>query len=149
MRKQISCFALLAFSGLTMFAMPQEQQAPAASASQAQAVPSQEQGAHQFDPNRQVRMMTKKLNLTADQQQQLLPILTDRNQQMQAIRNDSSLSPKDRHAKMLAVREDSQNKIKAVLTPDQQKAYDQMLQQARERHGNRKAQGSDSATSNN
>jgi Spy/CpxP family protein refolding chaperone len=143
MRKQISCLALLAFSGLTMFAMPQEQQqqAPAASASQAQT-----EGHRQFDPNRQVRQMTKKLNLTADQQQQLLPILTERNQQMQAIRNDSSLSQQDRHAKMLSVREDSQNKIKALLTPDQQKAYDQMQQQARERHQNKRAQGADSDT---
>jgi Spy/CpxP family protein refolding chaperone len=143
MRKQISCLALLAFSGLTMFATPQEQ-APAASAPQAQTP-----GQRQFDPNRQVRQMTKKLNLTADQQQQLLPILTERNQQMQAIRNDNSLSRQDRHAKMLAVREDNQNKIKALLTPDQQKAYDQMQQQARERHQNKKAQGADNGTNGN
>ena len=123
MRKQISCFALLAFSGLAAFAMPQEQQqqAPAA-APRAQAAPSQAEGSRQFDPNRQVRTMTRKLNLTADQQQQLLPILTDRNQQIQAIRNDNSLSRQDRHAKMLAVREDSQAKIKALLTPQQQQA---------------------------
>lgn len=147
MRKQISCFALLAFSGLTMFAMPQEQQQQAP---QAQAAPSQAEGrSRQFDPNRQVRHMTKKLNLTADQQQQLLPILTERNQQMQAIRNDSSLSQQDRHAKMLAVREDSQSKIKTMLTPDQQKTYDGMLQQARERHGNKRAQGADNSTNSN
>ena len=140
MRKQISCFALLAFSGLTLCAMPQEQSAPTTPAPQAQAAPSQAEGPRQFDPNRQVRMMTKKLNLTADQQQQLLPILTDRNQQMQTIRNDSSLSRKDRHAKMLTVREDSQSKIRALLTQDQQGTYDQMLQQAREHQHNRKSQ---------
>ena len=148
MRKQISCLALLAFSGLTMLAAPQEQQqqAPAVAAPQQ----AQAEGQHrQFDPNRQVRHMAKKLNLTADQQQQLLPILTERNQQMQAIRNDSSLSQQDRHAKMLAAREDSQSKIKALLTPDQQKTYDQMMQQARERHQNRKTQGADSGTGGN
>ena len=141
MRKQMTCLALLAFSGLAAFATPQEQQ----QAPQAQAAPAQaEGGSRQFDPNRQMRMMTKKLNLTADQQQQLLPILTDRNQQMQAIRNDSSLSHQDRHAKMLTIREDSQTKIKALLTPDQQKAYDGMLQQAREHRENKKAQGTNS-----
>ena len=66
MRKQMTCLALLAFSGLAAFATPrqeqQQQQAP-----QAQAAPAQaEGGSRQFDPNRQVRMMTKKLSLTAD-----------------------------------------------------------------------------------
>ena len=63
---------------------------------------------------------------------------------MQAIRNDSSLSHQDRHAKILTIREDSQTKIKALLTPDQQKAYDGMLQQAREHRENKKAQGTNS-----
>lgn len=134
MRKQIFCFALSTIFGLTLCAAPQEQ-APATPAPQEQAAPApQSNGAQQFDPNRQVRMLTKKLNLTADQQQQLLPILTDRNQQVQAVLNDSSLSGKDRHGKMQAIREESQNKIKALLTQDQRQTYDGMLQQAREHH---------------
>ncbi|MBV9304749.1 MAG: hypothetical protein JO185_24380 [Acidobacteriaceae bacterium] len=136
MRKQICCFALSTIFGLTLCAAPQEQ-TPAAPAPQA--APAQTEGSRQFDPNRQVQRLTKKLNLTADQQQQLLPILTDRNQQVQAILNDNSLSRKDRHEKMLAIRQDSQNKIKAVLTQEQKQAYDQMLQEAREHHRNKKS----------
>jgi len=136
MRKQIACFALSTFLGLSAFAAPQEQ----TPAPQTQAVPAQAEGTRQFDPQRQVQMLTKRLNLTADQQQQLLPILTERNQQMQNVRNDSSLSRKDRHEKMMAVREDSQNKIKALLTQDQKQTYDQMLQQARERRHDKRAQ---------
>ena len=141
MRKPIACFALFTCLGLAAYATPQEG-APAAS------VPAQSQGPRQFDPNRQVRVMAKKLNLSANQQQQLLPILADRDQQMGAIRNDSSLSPKDRHTKMTAVREDSQNKIKALLTQDQKTAYDGMLQQARE-HRKEKMQNAGTGSSSN
>jgi periplasmic protein CpxP/Spy len=146
MRKQIACFALSTFLGFTAFAAPQEQ-TPAPATPQAQTAPTPARGTRQFDPQRQVQMLTKKLNLTADQQQQLLPILTERNQQIQNIRNDNALSHKDRHEKMLAVREDSQKKIKALLTQDQQQTYDQMLQQAREHHGDRKSQDTGSGTS--
>ena len=148
MRKQIAYFALSTFLGFTAFAAPQEQ-TPAPATPQAQAAPTQAEGTRQFDPQRQVQMLTKKLNLTADQQQQLLPILTARNQQIQSIRNDSSLSRKDRHEKMLAIREDSQNKIKALLTQDQQQTYDQMLQQARGHHRDRKSQNTGSGASGN
>ncbi|MFL6465362.1 MAG: hypothetical protein ACJ73N_13245 [Bryobacteraceae bacterium] len=139
MRKQIACFAVFTFFGFAAFAAPQEQ-TPAAPAPQAQAAPAQAKHARQFDPNYQAQKLAKKLNLTADQQQQLLPILTERNQQAQTVWNDSSLSRKDRHEKMLAIREESQTKIRAVLTPEQQQAYDQMLQAARERHHNKKSQ---------
>ena len=148
MKKQIAYFAVFTFFGLAAFATPQEQ-APGAPAPQAQAAPSQAEGARQFNPNHQVRMLTKKLNLTADQQQQLLPILTERNQQMQNVRSDISLSGKDRHEKMLAVREESRNKIKALLTQDQQQAYDQMLQQVREHHRNQKPQSAASGINSN
>jgi periplasmic protein CpxP/Spy len=147
MRKQIACFALSTFLGFTAFAAPQEQ-TPAPATPQAQAAPTQAESARPFDPQHQVQMLTKKLNLTADQQQQLLPILTARNQQIQSIRNDNSLSRKDRHEKMLAVREDSQNKIKALLTQDQQQTYEQMVQQAHGHHRDRKSQNSDGANSN-
>lgn len=87
---------------------------------------------HQADPNKQIQHLTKKLNLTADQQNQILPILTSRQQQMESIRNDSSLSPEDRRAKLRAAREDADTKIRGVLNDDQKKTYDQMQQQMRE-----------------
>jgi Spy/CpxP family protein refolding chaperone len=87
---------------------------------------------HQMDPDRQVKMLTKKLDLTADQQTQIRSILTDRQQQFESIRNDSSLAPKDRHEKMRTLREESENKIKGVLTDSQKQTYDQMQQQMRE-----------------
>ncbi len=97
----------------------------------------------QADPARQLRMLTKRLNLNADQQNQILPVLNDRAQQMQAIRSDASLSQKDRHAKMSAVRQDTEARITAVLTADQKQTYEEMQQQMRERaRQNRQGSGS-------
>ena len=98
---------------------------------------------HQMDPDRQVKMMTRKLNLTADQQQQMLPVLTDRQQQFESIRNDSSLSADDRREKMRSVREDSEIKIKAILTDSQKQKYEKMQQEMRERMQQRRQSDTD------
>ena len=42
-------------------------------------------------PDEQVARMTKRYNLTSDQQAQIKPILANQQQQMQALRQDSSL----------------------------------------------------------
>ncbi len=128
MKKQILSLALSTVFGVgAALAAPQTQEQPAEPQSN-QATHEQ----HRMDPNRQIQRLTKRLNLTADQQNQILPILTERQQQMQSILNDSSLSAKDRHAKMRTVREDSETKIKAVLTDSQKQTWDQMQQQRRE-----------------
>ena len=106
-------------SSLGMTAMAQDQQAPP---------PAQTQG-RQPDPAKQAAHLAKKLGLTADQQAQLTPILANRDQQAMALRADTSLSPQDRHAKMLSLRQDSDAKIKAVLTDAQKQQYDQLEQQ--------------------
>src|SRR5438876_5538646 len=85
------------------------------------------------DPQRQVNMLTKRLNLAEDQKNQILPILTERQQQMKSIHEDSSLSQEDRRTKMRSLWEDSNAKIKAVLNDDQKQKYDQMQQERRER----------------
>ena len=48
----------------------------------------------------QLKHLTKKLNLSDDQQAKLKPILEDQRKQMDGIRNDSSLSREDRFSKM-------------------------------------------------
>jgi hypothetical protein len=132
MKNRVLCLALSSVLGLGAAIAAQTAQdqssAPQPAAPQAQAPAGHEHGRRQADPNRQIQMLTKKLNLTADQQNQLLPILTDRQQQMAAIWNDNSLSKQDRHAKVRAIREESKNKIEAVLNTNQKQTYEQMLQ---------------------
>jgi periplasmic protein CpxP/Spy len=141
MRKQIFSLALS-----SLFALGVAMAAPQATApAQDQTAPQQKgewAGHRHADPNKEVQHLSKKLNLTADQQSQILPILTERQQQMESIRNDSSLSPQDRRAKMRSAREDADTKLRAVLNDDQKKTYDQMQQQMREHRSEHRNQNS-------
>jgi Spy/CpxP family protein refolding chaperone len=87
----------------------------------------------QPDPKRQVERLSKRLNLTDDQKAQLLPILTNRQQQMQSIRQDTSLSRQDRMEKMRTLMQDSNTKITALLNDDQKQKYADMQQHRRGR----------------
>jgi Spy/CpxP family protein refolding chaperone len=104
---------------------------------QTQPPPAQPQQ-HVVNPQQQLNHLTKKLALTADQQSQILPILTDRQQQVSSINSDTTLTQKERHAKLKAVRSDSEAKLRNVLTDTQRAAYDEMQQEARERAKTRK-----------
>lgn len=133
MRKQFLTLALASFFGMgAAFAAPLQDQPAATQQTQ--------KNWHHADANQQLKHLAKRLNLTTDQQNQLLPILTDRQQQMESIRNDSSLAPKDKHAKMRAVREDADAKIRSLLTDSQKQTYDQMQQQMRERMQQRRGE---------
>jgi|SRR5581483_8575749 periplasmic protein CpxP/Spy len=128
MKKQLCLLTVSALVAIgAAIGAPQDQPA-------APAAPANGQAPHRrMDPDRQVKMLTKKLNLTADQQTQIRSILTDRQQQFENIRNDSSLAPQDRREKMRSLREDSEGKIKAVLTDSQKQTYDQMREQMHQR----------------
>ena len=128
MKKQIASLALGTFFGLGILAAaPQAQD-------QSNTAPNKESHhRRQPDPQREVNALGKKLNLTDDQKNQILPILTDRQQQMQSIHSDSSLSAEDRRTKMRTLWEDSDGKIKAVLNDTQKQKYDQMQQERRDR----------------
>ena len=97
------------------------QQAPDAS----QAVPPQPPAAaggpqhHAPDPHRQAAFLTKKLNLTPDQTAKVEPILADRDQKVQALRENQQLTPEDRHQQMRSINEQVQQQMAGVLTPDQ------------------------------
>jgi periplasmic protein CpxP/Spy len=93
------------------------------------------QGGHRgmMDPAQQLEGMTKRYNLSPDQQAQLKPILASQQQQMQALRGDSSLSREDRMAKMQSIRADTKTKIEAVLNDDQKKQFEADQQKMQER----------------
>jgi Spy/CpxP family protein refolding chaperone len=91
----------------------------------------------QMSPDQQLDRLTKALSLTDDQKTQIRPILQDREEKMQSIRSDTSLSREDRMAKMRSTFEESNNKIRAVLTDTQKQKFDQMQQRRREHMQNR------------
>jgi periplasmic protein CpxP/Spy len=90
---------------------------------------------HRMNVDDRVKMLTEKLNLSEDQQAKAKSILTDSHQQMQAVRNDSSLSQDDRRSKMRSLHEATNSKLRDILNDDQKKTFDDMQQQMRE-HSN-------------
>ena len=82
---------------------------------------------------RQLEMLTKRLDLTADQQTKVKAIDEDTGKQMMTLRNDTSLSQDDRRSKMMDIRKSSQDKIRAILTDDQKTKYDALLAEMRDR----------------
>lgn len=88
-------------------------------------------------PKRELQRLTKMLNLTADQQQQMLPILQDQRKQMESIRSNTTLSSEQRRQQMRAAMMDSHQKLEAVMTDSQKQQYEQEMQQRRDRMRNR------------
>src|ERR1700676_4250 len=73
-----------------------------------QAAPQQGMGhQHEMNPNKQAHHLAKALGLSKDQMQQIRPILADRDQQIQSLRADANLAPRDRREKMRTIQQDS------------------------------------------
>jgi periplasmic protein CpxP/Spy len=90
------------------------------------------QSSHQHgapDPQKQAARLASRLGLSDDQSAKITTILQNQQQQISALRSDSSLSQDDRHAKMHSIRQDTDTQINAVLTPAQQTQYANMKQQ--------------------
>ena len=102
-------------------AQPQQQATPAATAHKAP------NSAHQL------KHLRKQLSLTPDQTSKLQPILADRDTRMATLTGNTSLDPKSVHQQRHAIETDTESKINAVLTPDQQKLYADM--RAARHHG--------------
>jgi protein CpxP len=81
----------------------------------------------------QVEFLTKKLDLTPDQVTQVKAIDGDTWKQMMALRSDTSLTPDEKKPKMTAIHQASQDKIRALLTPDQQTKFDALQTEMRGR----------------
>jgi Spy/CpxP family protein refolding chaperone len=90
-------------------------------------------GHQQMTPDEQVARMTKRYNLSADQQTQIKPIVADAQQKMMALRQDSSLSRDDKMTKMMSIREDANSKISAVLNDTQKQQFQEDQQKMQQR----------------
>jgi periplasmic protein CpxP/Spy len=78
----------------------------------------------------------EKLNLTPEQKADLKSIRENEKQQAQAIKNDSSLTPDQKKAKVKELWKSSHEQMMAKLTPDQQAKFKEMRKEHRgHRHG--------------
>jgi protein CpxP len=84
-----------------------------------------------MDPDRQLARLTEALSLTTDQQAQIKPLLVDRQQKIQALMQDQSVSQEDRRAKARTISEGTNVSIKALLTEDQKQKFAAMQERMR------------------
>ena len=108
--------------------LAQDQSAPPAVSSQAPAASPTQRPVHVPNPQHQAKKMAKELGLTPDQVSKIEPILADRDQQVQSLRSDSTLAPKDRKQRVHGIRRDSDSKIEAILNDSQKQQYEQIKQ---------------------
>ncbi|HTS58437.1 MAG TPA: hypothetical protein VMH03_12895 [Terriglobales bacterium] len=105
-------------------------------------------GHNHFDPEKRTAMLTKQLKLNSDQQAKVGDILKSEKSQMDSLRSDSSASQEDRHSKMMEIHKSSNEQIRALLDPDQQKKFDEMQSKQMEHyhHGGQAPSGTPNST---
>ncbi len=117
------CFLALSLAAFAYAVMPLAV-AQDNSNTQQQAAP--EHSRHHIDPQQRTDMLTKHLNLTSDQQAKVLDIFKSEQSQMESLHSDTSLSQEDRRSKMMDIHKTTNDQVRALLTPDQQKQFDEM-----------------------
>jgi hypothetical protein len=75
--------------------------------------------------------LTSKLKLTDQQQKQIAPLVTERDQKVEAIKNDKSLSKAQRLKQGLAAQNDFKSGVEKYLTGDQVKTFDSLISSRR------------------
>jgi len=90
---------------------------------------------HQFDPERKLTRLTKRLDLTQAQQGQILPLLQQEAGTINSVKENASLSKKQKKQQIRASFKSIHGQILALLTPGQQAKLRQM------HHGHRKQDG--------
>jgi len=119
------CLLALMLAGLVYAVTPV---ASAQDANEQQSAPSGQHGYghNHFDPEKRAAMLTKQLNLSADQKAKVTDILKSEQSQMESLRSDTSGSQEDRRSKMMEIHKSSNEQIRALLDPDQQKKWEEI-----------------------
>jgi len=73
----------------------------------------------------ELRRIASALNLTPEQREKLRPIVNDEGEQLRAVRLDERMTPEQKRAKVLEIRESFRPKIAEVLTPEQQEKWNE------------------------
>ena len=102
-----------------------------------------------MDPAKRAAMLAKKLNLNADQQSKVEEVLKSQQSQLEGVHSDTSLSKEDRRSKMMDIHKSSNDQIRGLLDPDQQKKWDEMQakhQEQMQEHHHQQAPGGASSS---
>lgn len=138
---RVGMLALCAASWSGVAVLGQDSSAPAAATQQQGGGPPMmgRMGAGMMR-ERQLEMMTKELDLTPEQVTKVKELQADTMQKMVALRGDASVAAADRQSKMMAIRTESREKMRGLLTDEQKTKFDAMESKMRAR---RQQQGGD------
>ena len=76
---------------------------------------------HEPNPHKAAMRISQQLGLSPDQTAKLEPILADRQQKVQAVRADTSLTDAQRKHQLKTIHQTERMQLSNVLTPDQMK----------------------------
>ena len=97
--------------------------------------PIQEERRREAQKRLQARI--EELGLTPEQKEKIIPVLRSEREKLTALRDDETLTPRDRLRKLQTIRDETTPQVKAILTPEQfarwEKSRDQERGQMRER----------------
>jgi protein CpxP len=91
-----------------------------------------------MSPDEQLKRMTKDFNLTADQQAKIKPILVDEEKKMEDLRNDSGADRQTMRGKMMQIRQDTNDQVRALLDDKQKEKFDKEEQERADQTQNRR-----------
>ncbi len=134
-RSSVLRVAVLALGATALIALPAMAQ-DTTPAPQGQGGPRYGHGEPGGMGGHQLEFLTKKLNLTPDQVTQVKAIDEDTWKQAKALHDDTSIAGQDKRAKMMDIHKASQDKIRGLLTADQQTKFDALQAEMREHRGN-------------
>ena len=83
----------------------------------------------QHGPEFLIQRMNDKVGLTSDQQEQIRKILDETNEKYREIRTELEPRLKDFEPRFNAVREQSRDRIRALLTSEQLPKYEKMIEE--------------------
>jgi protein CpxP len=120
--KTIKLFALTAIlTGATFFSDAQEK---------VQKTPEQR-------AEKQTEMMSKKLDLSADQKTKIAEINLNTAKEISAIKSNTTLSKEDRKAQLNKTRELKHQEVKSILNSDQQVKLEKIREKREQKHEKR------------
>lgn len=76
------------------------------------------------DPDNRIKRLTLDLGLTDAQQVRIRPILEEESAQLELLRGNDSYDPEQRRTILLQLNQDSSDKVRQLLTPEQKKKHD-------------------------
>jgi hypothetical protein len=87
-----------------------------------------------------LNVLAKHLSLTEDQKSKILPIILERRRKIEEVWTSSTLFVRQKQGQVRGINEDSDRRINALLTGDQQKAYAALEQERKVQRRIRRSQ---------